>query len=407
LPCELPFGAQVSARGGRNFKFGKTGKLESYPDGVWEEHTLSEVTTHKRIAISGGGTGGHLYPGLAVAEQFRLHEHELLYLGSSRGLEAEVVPREGFPFLPVPSRGIAGTPAQKLMALVSLGLGSLKALFRLSSWKPDLVVGTGGFVCVPAVVAARLLGVPVVLLEQNAVPGRATHLLSRFAQAVCLSFEDTARFFPGRRTVWTGNPLRGTIVLGDKVEARRKLGLDPGRPTLLVAGASQGAASINEAVVKALPAWKDQPWNIVHLTGRNHLARVLAKVEGFLQSDPTLAYQAHGFRKDMETLYSAADLVVSRAGATTIAEMTCLGLPAILVPYPHAGGHQKENAKVVVESGGARHVPDEEVGEKLRVEVESLLTNSKLLSDMSDKSRLASQPQAARNVFDVCCEVMK
>jgi UDP-N-acetylglucosamine--N-acetylmuramyl-(pentapeptide) pyrophosphoryl-undecaprenol N-acetylglucosamine transferase len=379
---------------------------EPYPDGVLGKHTLSEVT-HKRIAISGGGTGGHLYPGLAVAEQFRQHQHELLYLGSARGLEAEVVPREGLPFLSVPSKGIAGSPLQKLMALVSLGLGSLKAILRLSSWKPDLVVGTGGFVCVPAVVAAKVLGVPVVLLEQNAVPGRATHLLSRFAQAVCLSFEETASFFPGRRTIWTGNPLRGNIVLSDKAEARKKLGLDPSRPTLLIAGASQGAASINDAVVNALPAWKDQAWNIIHLTGRNHLARVLARVEGWVESKPTLAYQAYGFRKDVETLYSAADLVVSRAGATTIAEMTCLGLPAILVPYPYAGGHQKENAKVVVGCGGARHIPDEEVGEKLRVEVESLLTNGKLLADMSENSRLASQPQAAQNVFDVCCEVMK
>lgn len=372
----------------------------------WVTHILSDAT-HKRIAISGGGTGGHLYPGLAVAELFRQNDYDCLYLGSARGLEAEVVPREGYPFVSVPSRGLAGSPLQKLGALIALGLGSLKAAFRLSSWKPDLVVGTGGFVCVPAVVAARLLGVPVVLLEQNAVPGKATQLLSRFARAVCLSFEETASFFPGRRTVWTGNPLRGAIVLGDKAQARRELGLDPERPTLLVMGASQGAASINDAVAKALPAWKDHKWNIVHLTGRNHLAKMLARVEGFLESGPTLAYQAYGFRKDMETLYSAADLVVSRAGATTIAEMTCLGLPAILVPYPYAGGHQKENAKVVVGCGGARHIPDEEVGEKLRVEVESLLTNSQLLSEMSDKSRLASQPQAARNVFDVCREVMK
>ena len=368
---------------------------------------MSDGTTHKRIAISGGGTGGHLYPGLAVAEQFRQGQHELLYVGSARGLEAEVVPREGFPFLAVPSQGIAGSPLKKLIALVSLGLGSLKAIFRLSSWKPDLVVGTGGFVCVPAVVAARVLGVPVVLLEQNAVPGKATHLLSRFSQAVCVSFEETAKLFPKSRTVWTGNPLRGTIVLSDKAEARKKLGLDPDRPTLLIAGASQGAASINDAVLNALPAWKENAWNIVHLTGRNHLARVMARAEGLMAGNPTLVYQAYGFRKDMETLYSAADLVVSRAGATTIAEMTCLGLPAILVPYPHAGGHQKENAKVVVGCGGARHIPDEEVGENLRVEVESLLTNRELLSDMSDKSRLASQPQAARNVFDVCCEVMK
>lgn len=371
-----------------------------------DEHALSDGS-HKRIAISGGGTGGHLYPGLALAELFREKQYECLYLGSSRGLEAEIVPKAGIDFLSVPSKGIAGSLPQKLLALASLGIGSLKALHHLSSWKPHLVVGTGGFVCVPAVVAAKLLGIPVVLLEQNAVPGRATLLLSRFAQAVCLSFEETSQKFPGRRTVWTGNPLRGSIALTDKEQARRSLGLDPTRPTLLVAGASQGAASINDAVLGALPAWRDRPWNILHLTGRNHLARVLAKAEGFLQSEPTLCYQAYGFRKDVETLYSAADLVVSRAGATSIAEMTSLGLPAILVPYPYAGGHQKENAKVVVECGGAKCLLDEEVGEKLRAEVELLLTDSKLLAEMSENSRLASQPQATRNVFDVCCEVMK
>ena len=368
---------------------------------------LSSAASQKRIVISGGGTGGHLYPGLAVAEEFTRRGNEVLYVGSARGLEAEVVPREGLPFLAVPSRGIAGSPWRKVLALLSLGFGSIKAIAKLSNWKPDLVVGTGGFVCVPPVVAARVLGIPVVILEQNAVPGRATLLLSRFAKAVCLSFEETARSFPACRTVWTGNPIRGTIATIDKAAARQALGLDPGRPTLLVAGASQGAASINEAVLSALPHWKAMGWNIVHLTGRNHLARVKAKSEGLLSDGDALSYTPLGFSQDMGTLYSAADLVVSRAGATTIAEMTCLGLPAILVPYPYAGGHQKENAKVMVDSGGARHIPDEDIGERFRGEVESMLTDAELLSEMSDRSRLVSQPQAARNVYDVCCEVMK
>ena len=368
---------------------------------------MSSATSQKKVVISGGGTGGHLYPGLAVAEQFRSHGDEILYVGSARGLEAEVVPREGLPFQAVPSRGIAGSPWKKALAVLTLGFGTLKTLLMFSKQKPDLVVGTGGFVCVPAVVAAKMLGVPVVLLEQNAVPGRATHLLSRFSQAVCLSFEETQRHFPGRRTVWTGNPIRGTIATQDKAKARLALGLDPERPTLLVAGASQGAASINNAVVGALSSWRDRGWNILHLTGRNHLARVVAQSDGVLTSSDALVYRPMGFSQDMGTLYSAADLVVSRAGATTIAEMTCLGLPAILVPYPFAGGHQKENAKLVVDAGGARHIPDEEVEQKFRAEVESMLTDTELLSRMSENSRLASQPQAAQNVYDVCLEVMK
>ena len=369
--------------------------------------TLTAQLQKRRIAITGGGTGGHLYPGLAVADQFRQMECELLYLGSARGLEAEVVPKEGYPFLAVPSRGIAGSPFKKLLAVGQLALGTIKALFRLSAWKPDLVVGTGGFVCVPAVVSAAVLGVPVVLLEQNAVPGKAVKVLSRFSKAICLSFADSKKYFPGRRTEWTGNPLRSSIKLKSKKEAREILGLHPDRPTLLVAGASQGAKSINKALVDALEVWKDKEWNIVHLTGRNHLARVQARVESVLPNDSTLCYRSFGFRKDMENLYSAADLVVSRAGATTIAELTCLGLPAIFVPYPFAGGHQKENARVVVDSGGARHIPDELVGENLRAEVETLLADNSLLEEMSKKSKETARPDASEHVVNVCCEVMK
>lgn len=362
---------------------------------------------HKRVAISGGGTGGHLYPGLAVAEEFRRQGHEVLYLGSPQGLEAEVVPREGWPFQAVPARGLAGTSWQKLKALAVLAWGTWKAKQALLSYRPDLVIGTGGFVCVPAVLAARWVGAPVVLLEQNAVPGRATLLLSRLARAVCLAFEGTASRFPSCRTVWTGNPLRQAITRGSREEAARALGIDPSRPTLLVAGASQGAASINEALLSALPGWKENAWNIVHLTGRTHLAKVLARVESFWENKPNLRYLAFGFRNDMHTLYSVADLVVTRAGATTMAELTCLGLPAIYVPYPHAGGHQIENARVVVEAGGGRLLLDDQVGAGLRGEVESLLGNPQRLGDLAEKSALVAQPQAARNVYDVCCEVMK
>lgn len=342
-----------------------------------------------------------------MADELRCNECEILYLGSTRGLEAEVVPKEGYRFLAVPSKGIAGSRLQKVLAVMTLGLGTLKALFALSSWKPDLVVGTGGFVCVPAVVSAALMGVPVVLLEQNALPGKAIKLLSKMSKAVCISFQDSEKHFPGRRTEWTGNPLRSRIKKKSKKAAREELGLDPDRPTLLVAGASQGATSINKALVEALTHWQDREWNVVHLTGRNHLARVQARVETILSPDSTIVYRAFGFRKDMENLYSAADLVVSRAGATTIAELSCLGLPAIFVPYPFAGGHQKENARVLVDSGGAKHIPDELVGEKLRDEVEALLENESVLKDMSDKSQQTARPDASARVVDVCRSVIK
>lgn len=356
--------------------------------------------------MSGGGTGGHLYPGLAVADEFRNREDEVLYLGSKNGLEAEVVPKAGYDFYPVPSRGLSGSIFKKIAALSTLGVGTFKAYWKLRTWRPDLIVGTGGFVCVPAVAAGALLGVPIVLLEQNAVPGKATKFLSRFAKRVCLSFEDSAKFFPGCETTWTGNPLRSQIAALNRAEARQRLGIDSDRPTLLVAGASQGAASINGALLKCLKVWKDRNWNILHLTGRNHLARVRAQAEGLEMDGWKLCYRSFGFRSDMEVLYSASDLVVSRAGATTIAELSCLGLPAVYVPYPYAGAHQKENARVVVATGGAREIPDELVEEKLKIEIESLLEDSSGLLEMSSKSKAAAQPEASRNVLNVCREVM-
>ncbi len=368
---------------------------------------MTDLRTKKWVVITGGGTGGHLYPGLAVAEEFRRREAEILYLGTSQGLEAEVVPREGFAFRAVPARGLTGGFFKQILALSTLGWGVLKSLFVLRAWHPDLIVGTGGFVSVPAVVAGKLLGVPVLLLEQNAVAGRATKLLSKFAECVCLSFQETSAQFSGTPTVWTGNPLRSSIERRDRRQACEKLGLDPSRPTLLVTGASQGAASINQAVLNALPKWKDKAWNVVHLTGRNHLARISARVEGFLQREPILDYRCYGFRNDMETLYSVADLVVSRAGATTMAELTCLGIPAIFVPYPHAGGHQIENARQLLEVGGAEVIADEAVADSLADVVAALLENKEALNSMAERCRQIAQPQASQNVCDVCFGLMK
>ncbi len=368
---------------------------------------MTDQLGKKTIVISGGGTGGHLYPGLAVADEFRRNESQVHYLGSKRGLESQVVPSQGYPFTAVASAGLAGSTTRKLWALLQLGVGTVQAYAHLRRWNPQLLIGTGGYVCVPAVLAARLLGVPVVLLEQNAAPGRATKLLSRWAARVCVSFQGALEHFPSEIGRWTGNPVRSSMERSDSREARERLGLDRDRRTLLVTGASQGAASINRAVLEALPRWRDHAWTVLHLTGRNHLARVSARAEAILPEDARLDYRPFGFRKDIQTLYSAADLVVSRAGATTIAELTTLGLPSLLIPYPHAGGHQVENARELVDRGGAELILDEDASTELAEAVESLLLAEEKLGSMSEKCRELAQPNASVNVFEVCCEVME
>ncbi|MEW6278593.1 MAG: UDP-N-acetylglucosamine--N-acetylmuramyl-(pentapeptide) pyrophosphoryl-undecaprenol N-acetylglucosamine transferase, partial [Candidatus Eremiobacterota bacterium] len=279
----------------------------------------------KRILFAGGGTGGHLYPGLALAERLRSEGVEVEFVGTRKGVEAEVVPRHGFAIRFVRAGRFSRKPLHLVRGVLETTVGFIQCLVWLLSRRPGLVVGTGGYASAPVGLASAVLGVPLLVLEQNAVPGKVTRLLARFARRACVSFPETLRWLPSERAEVTGNPIRPEILACTREEGRRRLGLDLQRPCLLVTGASQGAESLNRAVLRSLSRWSQRGWSVVHLTGPKNLAEVVEAAAALVRDAP-LRYQALGYLDDMAAAYAAADLVVCRAGATTLAEVTARGL---------------------------------------------------------------------------------
>ncbi len=354
----------------------------------------------RRIIVAGGGTGGHLYPGLVVAEKLRELGHEVWFVGNRRGVEARVVPEAGYEIYFVRSRGLTGGVVASFYSLLEMSLGLVQSFILLLRRPVELIVATGGYSCVPVVMSAFCLKVPVVLLEQNAVPGKATRFLSRIARRVCVSFPQTASWFPADKVTVTGNPVRPSIITRERVEARKSLGIGLERKCLLVTGASQGASSINKGVLSALEKWRQLPWTVIHITGPSHYSYVKQRAESIVRGG-CLDYRCYGYFDDMADAYAAADLAVARAGATTVAELTVRGLPAVLVPYPFsAQGHQLENARVMVEAKAALLLEDSEVEKQLSDVVCDLLSDDDKLEEMACNCQGLGRPEALSSVIE-------
>ena len=351
--------------------------------------------------LAGGGTGGHLYPGLAIADRLRSQGATCRFVGTTRGLEARVVPQRGYPLHTIHARGLAGRPWHKALAALTCLWGVLDCVGLMHHHRPQLVIVTGGYVCAPVLLASAVRRVPVLMMEQNALPGKVNRKLAGLAQRICLSFEESRKFFPGDRCQVTGNPVRQEILEASRGEGRRHFDIDSDRKVLLVTGASQGAASLNEAVLRALPQWRDRPWTILHLTGPNHKEMVEDRARPLLQ-DSMLDYRAFGYMGEMHLAYAAADLVVGRAGATTLAELTAKGLPSILVAYPFAADrHQDYNADALVSRGAAVKLDDSGVVELLADTVAGLMEDSQRLGKMAEASLAGGRPRALDNIVEI------
>src|SRR5262245_56717009 len=307
-------------------------------------------TAALRIVIAAGGTGGHLYPGIAVARRFaaRCPGTELLFVGHRGGLEERLLPRKGFNVSFVTVRALQGrSRLAQVQALGALGLGTLQALRLLWRVRPHLVIGAGGYVMGPVVLAATLLCVPRVILEQNVVPGLTVRALARYAQRVFTSFPDSVVYLPGRPVEYTGTPVREEICQVGATEPRQA----DGRMHLLVFGGSQGAHRLNQAMLQVAPLLvAHQPHlSLGHQTGE---ADCTAVAQAYAQMG--LQAEVQPFLHDMADRYHWADLVLCRAGASTLAELTTCGKPAVLVPYPYAADdHQRHNAMALQRQGAA------------------------------------------------------
>jgi UDP-N-acetylglucosamine--N-acetylmuramyl-(pentapeptide) pyrophosphoryl-undecaprenol N-acetylglucosamine transferase len=360
------------------------------------------------MVIAGGGTGGHIFPGIAVADDFmaRNEDAEVMFIGTEKGLEARVIPKEGYQIKFIKAEGVLGKSLfKKVGAFFKMFESVFASKAMLREAEPDVVVGTGGYVSVAPVVAARLLSLPVLILEQNLVPGFANRMLSKVADAVAVTYHESMSFFPRAKTYLTGNPIRPAITQGKREAAIELFKLDPEKTTVLVIGGSAGAASINNAMLSALNHMLDMKEEVqfLHQTGE-------PDYEGVRKAYRKLEFNAMvaPFVYQMAEAYAAADLVISRAGATTLAELTALGKPSIIIPYPYAAGHQEFNARKLLETGAAVMCVERDLtGEKLAVQVKDLCASEEKRKEMSKQAKALGRPDATSKVVDIAISLVK
>ena len=353
-----------------------------------------------KVLFAGGGTGGHVYPALAVAEELkkRFEGLEPLFVGTRNGLESSVIGKAGYAIRYISSRGVRGRGLPgKALTIVALLIGFVQSMRIVRSFKPDLVFGAGGYASAAVVLAASALRCPIVLQEQNSIPGLANRLLAPKASRIYLGFERAAERFEGRRGVlYTGNPLRDSIVHPRDVEPQAMFGLDRESPVLLVFGGSQGASRLNGAAVEYLEGHTGI--QAIIQTG----ARDFEWVKARLDRSKARAYVTP-YISDIDLAYRAASVALARAGALSVSELAAVGLPAILVPYPFAADdHQRLNAEVLVEAGGALLIEDRELdGASLSARLDDLLGGGQgKLESMSRALEGIAKPGAAAAICD-------
>jgi len=357
-----------------------------------------------RMLIAGGGTGGHVFPGVAIAEEFLARDpcNEVLFVGTRRGLEFQVLARLGYQLRTILVRPLAEMGMLRaLLGCVALPIAVVQSLWVMIVFRPQVVVGVGGYASGPAVAAAWLLRLPTMIVEVNFAPGLTSRILGRFVWAVVTAFAGTAGAFPPGKSLHLGSPLRRQMLEGNEPGGP---GRDGCRFTIFVFGGSQGAHAINVAMMGALPHLTRlrEQIRIVHQTGQREveLVRLAYAVQG-------LQAEVHAFIDDMARHYREADLVVSRAGAMAVAELTALGKAAILIPYPYAaGGHQVRNAMALQEAGAAEVLLQHELtGEALADRIAFYVADSARLRAMAERSKELGRPDAARRCVDLAYDV--
>ena len=348
-----------------------------------------------RVIFAGGGTGGHLFPGLAVAREFQQRDSmtEILFVGTERGIEARVLPREGFRLETIPVRGMRGRGMRGLLdALWGIPAGLLRSLRIIRSFRPDFIIGLGGYASGPLLLAGKCRGLRCAIMEQNLRPGFTNRFLARFVDRVFTSYRESAPHFSSGHVLETGNPVRWRqlpeVKRGDKF-------------VLLVFGGSAGAHRINLAVVDAMKRLSDlaDRLQVIHQTGHADFAAI-KEVYDSLPFDAEVL----PFIEKMDEAYARADLVLCRAGATTLAELTAFGKAAILVPFPYAiYDHQRWNAQALQDRGAAEMILDQEInGELLAGRIRSYILDPSRLERMAAAARAMGRPEAAARIVDEC-----
>ena len=355
-----------------------------------------------RVLIAAGGTGGHIYPGIAVAKEIlsRDPRSEVKFVGTARGLETKLVPQAGFELLIIDSAGLKSVGGvARVRGLVILPKSFLAASRVIRAFRPDVVIGAGGYVSGPVVLTAALMNLPTMVMESNALPGWTNRVLARFVRKAAVSFETSLRFFRGKGVV-TGNPVRREFF---EIPARER---DTSRFSVLLFGGSQGARALNQALLAALPQLEAvrNVLRITHQTGEADYETVRA---GYLNAGWGAQADVRRYIDDMVASFASADLVICRAGATTTAELTAAGKGAIMIPFPFAtDDHQRKNAEALEAVGAARMILQQDLsGERLAKEILTLVNEPETLTRMERASRKLARADAAAAAVDLIEEL--
>jgi UDP-N-acetylglucosamine--N-acetylmuramyl-(pentapeptide) pyrophosphoryl-undecaprenol N-acetylglucosamine transferase len=356
-----------------------------------------------KIVVSGGGTGGHIYPALALIREIQKEnsDAEFLYIGTQNGLESTLVPREKIPFKSIHITGFKRSLSfENIKTVVRFLTGVRDSKRMLKEFKPDIVIGTGGYVCGPVVYAAAKLKIPTIVHEQNSVPGLTNKFLSRYVNKIAVCFDEAKEHFPEDKVVFTGNPRASEVLGKDGIRGRLSAGLSTTMPVVLIFGGSRGARPINEAVIKSLSKLGEKPYQVLYITGDVHYQEVKDEVE--LVGNPKNVV-IKPFIHNMPEVLAGVDLVVSRAGATTLAEITSLGIPSILIPSPYVtNNHQEKNARSLSDNGAADLLLEKDLNSITLVQyIDRILLNKETLIEMKTKAKKLGVPDSANRVYDL------
>lgn len=358
-----------------------------------------------RVVLTGGGTGGHIYPAIAIARQCEaeIPDSAFLYIGGQRGLENKLVPQENIPFEAIDITGFRRKISMdnfKTIVRFLRGVQTSKKL--LSEFKPDIVIGTGGYVCGPVVYAAHKLGIPTLIHEQNAIPGLTNTFLSRYTSSVAVSFEGSESAFPkAKRVLYTGNPRATTVISANKDRGFASLGIPMDSSVVVIVGGSRGAKAINEAMIQMAPMLEEQKHlHFVYVTGDIYFEYTREQIRSKLGSMPNHLHVLP-YVNNMPEVLAATSLIVNRAGASFLAEINALGIPSILIPSPNVtNNHQEANARQLEKAGAAKVILEKELsGQVLFDKIKGIMGDLTTQKKMSAASKQLGKPDSANLII--------
>ena len=358
----------------------------------------------QRVIISGGGTGGHIFPAVAIADEIKRRNPSaaILFVGAIGKMEMEKVPQAGYEIVGLP---IAGFQRKWTFSNFLLPFKILQSLWKARSivknFKPQLVIGVGGYASGPTLQMSNMLGIPTLIQEQNSFPGKTNQLLAKKAAKICTAYSEMEQFFPTSKIIHTGNPVRNLVSrVGElKAEADNFFQLDSSKKTILVIGGSLGARTLNESVIHHASFACSSNVQIIWQCGKNYLGQIEAQFDENWKSN----IQVHAFIQRMDLAYAAADVIISRAGALSVSELTLIGKPCVLVPSPNvAEDHQTKNAMALVRQDAAILVRDDQSKETLIPTTIDLLNNAELCKQLSKSISILAKPNACIEIVDAC-----